>query len=261
MSAVDNEHFAAWSEYWGELKRLVDPAGETVIYGFENESDTELPDFYDQVPQIGAVYGYVMQGGATVSSEPMFSSKPFVKFTVKAGQWFTFPYGCSFELQEEGVTKMVITQKVGFTGVAAMGGPIEPLGRLKYIDGCSDTLLSCPPLLGDPCFNHLHFPPNIDQTEHTHPSNRSGGIARGSGLCITPYGEVPLVPGLIFHIPFNGKHRFKTGPDDELDVIAYHPDSDWGPTDTEHPMVNRTLVNGSKMDNSVGVHTEAAVIR
>lgn len=261
MSAVDNEHFAAWDTYWGELKRLTDPAGETIIYGFENVSvhDPDLADDLGEVPQIGAVYGYVMQGDASVYSTSLYSSQPFEKFHVRAGQWFTFPHGCSFELGEE--TKMVITQKVGFNGVTAMGGPIEPLGRLKYIDGCSDTLLACPPLLGDPCLNHLHFPPNIDQTEHTHPSNRSGGIARGSGLCITPYGEVPLVPGLIFHIPYNGKHRFKTDANSELDVIAYHPDSDWGPTDTEHPMVNRTLVDGSKVDNSVGVHTEAEVIR
>ena len=26
-----------------------------------------------------------------------------------------------------------------------------------------------------------------------------------------------------------------------LDVIAWHPDSDFGPTDQDHPMINRTL--------------------
>ena len=46
-----------------------------------------------------------------------------------------------------------------------------------------------------------------------------------------------------------------------MDVIAYHPDSDWGPTDVEHPMVNRTLVEGKKVDNTVGIHNQAAVIR
>eukprot|EP00548_Thalassiothrix_antarctica_P011082 CAMPEP_0194153598 /NCGR_PEP_ID=MMETSP0152-20130528/56993_1 /TAXON_ID=1049557 /ORGANISM="Thalassiothrix antarctica, Strain L6-D1" /LENGTH=43 /DNA_ID= /DNA_START= /DNA_END= /DNA_ORIENTATION= len=29
-----------------------------------------------------------------------------------------------------------------------------------------------------------------------------------------------------------------------MDVIAAHPDSDYGPTNTDHPMVNRTIVNG-----------------
>jgi hypothetical protein len=27
-----------------------------------------------------------------------------------------------------------------------------------------------------------------------------------------------------------------------LDVIAFHPDSDWGPTDGTHPMLNRTYL-------------------
>jgi hypothetical protein len=27
-----------------------------------------------------------------------------------------------------------------------------------------------------------------------------------------------------------------------MDVIAFHPDSDWGPTDEKHPMLNRTYL-------------------
>ena len=29
-----------------------------------------------------------------------------------------------------------------------------------------------------------------------------------------------------------------------LDVLAWHPDSDFGPTHDHHPMVNRTMVDG-----------------
>jgi hypothetical protein len=29
-----------------------------------------------------------------------------------------------------------------------------------------------------------------------------------------------------------------------MDVIAFHPDSDFGPEDENHPMINRTIVNG-----------------
>jgi hypothetical protein len=29
-----------------------------------------------------------------------------------------------------------------------------------------------------------------------------------------------------------------------LRVIAYHPDSDFGPTHEDHPMINRTMVGG-----------------
>ena len=33
-------------------------------------------------------------------------------------------------------------------------------------------------------------------------------------------------------------------------VIAYHPDSDFGPTDDDHPMVNRTIVDGVPVNQS-----------
>lgn len=251
---VDNEHFAAWWNYWGLLKECEDPGvGVTKIYGFENETTHDRPG-YGEVPDGGATYGFVLEGAARLSPNSSDDS-----FKLREGQFFHFPDGLTVQLDED--SRVVVTQKVDFRGVTTVGGPIEELGRLKYIDGCSDTLLVCPPLLGDPCFNHLHFPKEIDQTEHNHPSNRSGGIARGRGDCITPYGETPLIPGLIFHIPWGGLHRFRTGYYDELDVIAYHPDSDWGPTDEEHPMINRTWVDGEKIDNSSGVHTQAAVVR
>jgi hypothetical protein len=42
-----------------------------------------------------------------------------------------------------------------------------------------------------------------------------------------------------------------------MDVVPYHPDSDWGPSHEEHPMVNRTLVGGKKIDNTQGRHAIA----
>jgi len=69
--------------------------------------------------------------------------------------------------------------------VRQFGGPLEATGRLRYVDGCSDTLLVCPPRLGEPCLNHLHIPPHTQQSEHFHPSLRIGVIARGAGVCHT----------------------------------------------------------------------------
>ena len=62
----------------------------------------------------------------------------------------------------------------GYTGLFHLGGPLEREGRLRYIDGCSDTLLVSPPRRGDPCLNHLHGPPGTRQSPHTHPSARVG---------------------------------------------------------------------------------------
>lgn len=146
-----------------------------------------------------------------------------------------------------------------YKAMFALGGPLEQQGRLKYIDGCTDSLLIAPVKLGDPCFNHLHFPTGIDQTQHTHPSHRIGIVAKGSGLCKTPFGDLPLNTGDIFIIKEWDGLQYETGLDGKqypvgqhafqtfessMDVIAFHPDSDFGATDEVHPMINRTIVDG-----------------
>jgi quercetin dioxygenase-like cupin family protein len=138
-------------------------------------------------------------------------------------------------------------------GFFHIGGPIEETGRLRYIDGCTDSLLIPPVTLGDPCLNLLHIPPGTRQTEHTHPSVRVGLIVRGSGECVTPGGRFPLRPGLAFVIPEETLHSFHTSTDSLL-VIAYHPDSDFGPTNERHPMINRTIVPG-RLKLGVEAHT------
>ena len=134
---------------------------------------------------------------------------------------------------------------VSMTGVRALfqiGGPVEAKGRLRYIDGCSDTLLIAPPLRGDPCLNLLHIPPGTNQTAHTHPSLRVGIVVDGAGSCRTPEGDTPLTPGLVFAIPTGRRHSFHTDRR-SLRIVAWHPDSDCGPTDDDHPMLNRTVVD------------------
>jgi hypothetical protein len=126
-----------------------------------------------------------------------------------------------------------------------IGGPIEDKGRLRYIDGCTDSLLLPPIKCGDPCLNALYFPAGVNQTQHTHPSLRAGLVVQGQGECILPDREpVPLVPGVCFVIEKDGLHSFRTPPESSMTVIAYHPDSDTGPKDDDHPMVNRTIVEG-----------------
>lgn len=130
-----------------------------------------------------------------------------------------------------------------YVGLSQMGGPVEDAGRLRYIDGCSDSLLVCPPKVGEPCLNLLHLPAGIHQTQHTHPSDRIGIILRGSGLCKTPDGDTPLAGGMFWYIPAETVHSFHTEAA-SLDVFAWHPDSDFGPSHDAHPMLNRTIVEG-----------------
>lgn len=163
----------------------------------------------------------------------------------------------SYIVGDEG-SQALIVESIGSKAPFLLGGPIEKEGRLKYIDGCTDSLLLSPWKYGEPCLNHLHFPKGINQTPHTHPSIRIGLVVRGNGECITPFGNVPLEPGMLFAIlpdsgrdaigtdgaPYpEGTHSFRTFGE-EMDVIAFHPDSDYGPKDEEHPMINRTIVGG-----------------
>lgn len=158
-----------------------------------------------------------------------------------------------------------------FKSYTSIGGIVEKTGRLKYIDGCTDSLLIPPVKKGDPCLNHLHFPKNIKQTPHTHPSHRIGVVIRGEGECITPFGNLPLVEGCIFvikeydgqamHLGIDGKmyeagtHKFDTS-DNSMDVIAFHPDSDFGAEDEFHPMINRTIVAGVSANQIDSIKTK-----
>jgi hypothetical protein len=158
-------------------------------------------------------------------------------FSLMAGMYFAVP-GSMRIVQGTGI---VVTRR-GFQGLFHLGGPVEAKGRLHYIDGCTDSLLVPPVLKGDPCLNLLHIPPHTRQTAHTHPSVRVGLVIRGHGWCVTPAGRLPLEPGRAFVIRARALHSFHTD-DEDLGVIAYHPDSDFGPTHEDHPMVNRTLIS------------------
>jgi hypothetical protein len=163
-----------------------------------------------------------------------------------------------------------IYPETNYRAVDTTGGPVEEHGRLAYIDGCTDSILIPPVKLGDPCLNHLHFPEAIKQTPHTHPSHRIGIVAKGHGECITPFGNLPLTEGMIFVIKEwdgqsyamgqdgnmhpEGTHSFYT-EGSAMDVIAFHPDSDFGATDVNHPMINRTIVDGISANQIANIQT------
>jgi quercetin dioxygenase-like cupin family protein len=147
-------------------------------------------------------------------------------------------------VRPSGKTRALLVHAKHYRAMIAAGGPLEETGRLRYIDGCTDTGLIGPIRQGDPCLNHLHFPPGIVQTEHTHPSVRIGLVTRGRGVCRAPTGDFDLLPGSVFIIPTGALHGFSTPPDHTMDIIAFHPDSLIGPTDEKHQMLEATEVGG-----------------
>lgn len=181
------------------------------------------------LPAGGTHFGFVDAG-------PSFLLCASGTFTLLSGMYFAVPHPLRIE-GGRGLLMTCLDQQAFFH----LGGPIEPTGRLRYIDGCSDSLLIPPVRRGDACLNLLHLPPGTKQTPHTHPSLRVGLIVRGHGHCLTDDGRHPLAPGQAFVLRANGTHCFHTN-DSDLLVVAYHPDSDFGPTDEDHPMINRTFV-------------------
>lgn len=177
------------------------------------------------------------------------------EFALGAGLYFSVPGEGSLS-----GGRGVVISRLAHRGLFQIGGPIEEKGRLRYIDGCTDSLLIAPIIKGDPCLNLLRIPPGTEQTRHTHPSLRAGIIVSGSGRCATPGGSVALTPGLIFAIPAGAEHSFHTGAE-ALRVIAFHPDSDFGPTHEDHPMVNRTIVEGVPAHQRPEILTTAEAAR
>lgn len=178
---------------------------------------------------LATTYGYVLDGSARVHTQG-------VTLELEAGGAFAMVD--RFELEPRG--RVVTVVRHGFRGTIGCTR-IEARGRLSYIDGCSDSVLFAPPRLGDPVLNHLHFPAGTDQTRHAHPSVRLGVVARGTGTAHGPGWERPLATGTVFLLDAHEVHAFRTDAS-SMDVIAFHPDSDWGPTDGDHPMRNRTYV-------------------
>ncbi|MEH1963158.1 MAG: AraC family ligand binding domain-containing protein [Nostoc sp.] len=89
--------------------------------------------------------------------------------------------------------------------------------------------------------NFLYVPPGVSQTPHTHPSLRIGLVAEGSGTCQVDEGTFKMESGTVFCLPENKLHSF-SAIDNSLRIIIYHPDSDVGPTDDSHTMLNNTFV-------------------
>jgi hypothetical protein len=197
-----------------------------------------------QTPHVAlGIIGFVQADTTLTINRHRFDLEPGMYFA--ASGRLDLGGGCGIILECE-------TYRPQFT----IGGPIEPIGRLKYIDGCTDSLLLPPVKFGDPCFNALYFPPNINQTSHTHPSLRAGLVVSGRGECVTPAKTIPLEPDTAFVIETNWVHCFRTFADQGMVVVAYHPDSEFGPKDEDHPMINRTIVDGVPANQIEAIQTK-----
>jgi mannose-6-phosphate isomerase-like protein (cupin superfamily) len=153
----------------------------------------------------------------------------------------------------KGFAEALIVSAGQYSGMTIVGGPVEATGRLHYIDGCTSSILVPPPVCGDPCLNFLHLPSNTAQTMHTHPTLRVGLILSGNGQCETAHGMLDFQAGTAFVIPPGADHSFQSQTEN-MRIVIYHPDSDSGPTHTDHTMLNRTYVNGRTAKFMTALH-------
>lgn len=182
-----------------------------------------------------SIYGY------SFGNNVMFIDKK--EYLLSEGQYFSFfikDTAPKFDCE----SKLFIVCRLGYKCQNTMGW-IESQGRLCYIDGCTDSLLIYPPRLGDPSLSLLHFPAGINQTQHLHPSIRLGCVIDGHGKSEfwehNKFNTTLLTKGQNFCLLEKELHRFCT-TDSSMTVIAWHPDGDWGPTDHNHTMLNRTYL-------------------
>jgi quercetin dioxygenase-like cupin family protein len=179
-----------------------------------------------------------------------FSTGGSLFFAITAGEVFVNDtllskgmYGClprNGHFEADHCRCMLVDAK-RFNGIFCLGGPIEDTGRLRYINGCTDTGLIQPLKLGDACLNALFFPAGTSQTPHRHPSHRIGTIYDGHGMCHTESGATLMSKGDIFIIPAQSLHWFTT-TNAAMRIMVFHPDSEFGPTDEHHQMLDATLI-------------------
>lgn len=211
--------------------------------------------------------GYVLSGAIDVEID-----RPMHRRIV-AGNWFVLGgrTGQTCDASVMGRVLIVafnlpLAGTVGIDAAFAMG-EVPDRGALRYIDGAWNSLLYGPQKLGAPCLNMLHIPCEINQTAHTHPSERIGIVL--SGRVKVKQWEDPadepivstLDAGDVWTLDADTLHSFHTTKADiekfgEVRILAFHPDSDFGATDEVAPMINRTIVDGKSASELKDIQTK-----
>ena len=242
----DHDELYTFIGYWGQL--FCDGVG---VRGFGFDAAHPLREEV-HIPEADGLFGYLDE---TASTTMLISHDDF-SMSIQPGQWFQCPGNIRFDVPTGG--RVMVVQRVGFDAMIAQG-TVEKTGRLRYINGCHDTIL-CGPIKADyPVINTLHMPNGINQTMHTHPSTRMGFVIDGGADAETPVATHSLRKGTIFFLPANGRHKFRTDMDSEtaLRLIAFHPESGGiGPQDENHIMLNRTVVDGKGADQHPDIQTK-----
>ena len=121
----------------------------------------------------GTHYGFVHEGCVELDCASG-------NFTLQSGMYFRTPGAMRLENLDSHSSGFVITRVHDHDrdlGFFQLGGPVEEQGRLEYIDGCSDSLLISPAVLGDPWSELVVFA-SWDRSNSAHTPKLSHGNDR-----------------------------------------------------------------------------------
>ena len=214
------------------------------VFGWKNNT-FDSRDYNNIISDRSTSFGYVHSGWCK-----LYDLSTNLSFDLCKGMYFSFPNIGKYVIEpvddndDNDNNSGIINVDNNYFGVFTIGGPVEQTGRLNYIDGTNTNLILPPILHGDPCLNILYLDPNLEQTPHTHPSFRSGFVINGNGKCNLPSinQSHDFKPGTVFWIPEDLLHSFKS-ENNRLDIMTFHPDSEFGPSHQQHPMMNNTIFN------------------
>lgn len=226
---------------------LADDGNGSRVFGYDTKKTNNAKIIHFDKAGSG-LYGYVHTGSIEMLCDGS-------SYKVQAGHWFSTAGNADIFIEAQTQVMIIeVDNHYGFTSLGKVGAE----GRLNYIDGAKDTVLQSPIRFGMPCINALYIPAGVHQTAHTHPSTRIGFINGGSAICRTGETDHLMEAGDIFFLPADGLHQFLTDQFEgsTLNVIAFHPDSDFGPKDERHPMLNRTIVDGVSASEIESIRTK-----
>jgi len=234
--------FVSFELAHGHLLSHTDSTFSADVYGWKNNTFT-TNDY--NIHEKSTSFGFVQNGWCR-----LIDHSTNLSFDLCKGMYFSFPNIARFTLEpikgsgdsKEEESRGIINVDNNYFGIFTIGGAIEKTGRLSYIDGTNTNLIIPPILHGDPCLNVLYLDPNLEQTPHTHPSFRSGFVISGRGKCNLPSinESHDFKPDTVFWIPEDCLHSFKS-ENNRLDILTFHPDSEFGPSHEQHPMMNNTV--------------------
>lgn len=107
-----------------------------------------------------------------------------------AGMYASVPGKCDVRPVGQDLSRGMVVSALGWLGMMVLGGPLEERGRLRYIDGCTDSLLVPPVQVGLDPVHRMMSTIRHNRARGTHAVVRMADIVRQMADEGIPAGEI-----------------------------------------------------------------------